>query len=367
MHIYQNTELLGMDIDELSRYVLSLGEPEFRGRQIYKWIYQKDNSSFYNMSDLPKNVREKLDEKASISFPRFVKQRVSIDGTRKFLLELNDKKRVETVLIPQTNEKKRYSICLSTQVGCPLGCKFCATGASGFVRNLHSFEIIGQLLTSRRELRRRLKVDNTENLITNVVFMGMGEPMLNYDALIKAIHIINDRKGINIGQRHITISTSGEVKGIKKLMQEDLQVTLAISLHACNNELRNELIPLNRKYPLEQLFEVLRRYIEKTGRRVTFEYILLDEVNNFKKDADNLIKLVKPLLANVNLIPYNEVEGLEFKRPSLYKIKQFYQYLKDNGINVTLREEHGTDIEAACGQLAAKTERRYYSRLSQKI
>jgi len=351
-----------MDRDELSRYLLSLGEPEFRGRQIYKWIYQKDSSSFYNMSDLPKNVREKLDEKACISFPRFIKQRVSIDGTRKFLLELNDKKRVETVLIPQTDEKKRYSICLSTQVGCPIGCKFCATGASGFMRNLHSFEIIGQLLTSRRELSRRLKVENNENLITNVVFMGMGEPMLNYDALIKAIRIINDRKGINIGQRHITISTSGEVNGIKRLMQEDLQVTLAVSLHACDNGLRNELVPLNRKYPLEELFGVLRKYIDKTGRRVTFEYVLLDEVNNSKKDADNLVKLVKPLLANVNLIPYNEVEGLEFKRPPLYKIKQFYQYLKDSGINVTLREEHGTDIEAACGQLAVKTERRCNSR-----
>ncbi len=193
-----------------------------------------------------------------------------------------------------------------------------------------------------------------EQLITNIVYMGMGEPLLNYDEFMKSIYIINDHKGINIGQRHITVSTSGYVPGIKKLLAEDLQLTLAISLHACDNKLRNELVPINRQFPLEMLFNEVKEYTLKTNRRVTFEYVMLDGVNVSAKDAEAMIKAVRPMLANVNLIPYNEVSGLEYRRPSPVKIEQFYKWLVAGGLNVTLREERGGDIEAACGQLAAR-------------
>ncbi len=353
MNMKTKTELLRMGIKELEDFMDSIGEPRYRGRQVHKWIYKKAVSSFYDMSDLSRDLRTKLDELARISIPRVLKQRASIDGTRKFLMELEDKKRIESVIIPHSrNKDTRYTLCISTQVGCPVGCVFCATGNSGFQRNLEAYEMIGQVLGSERELRKRLK-SNENGLITNVVYMGMGEPMLNYDQVIKSIYSLNDPKGINIGQRHITISTSGDVRGINRLAQENLQVTLAISLHACSNELRDRLIPLNRKYPLEELIKSIKQYIRLTNRRVTFEYLLLDGVNNRKEDAEKLITMLKPLLANVNLIPYNEVEGLEFKQPSPQQVNEFYHYLLQAGVNVTLREEKGADIEAACGQLRA--------------
>lgn len=354
METKEKTEFLGMGTKDLEDFMSSIGEPRFRGRQIHKWIYQKDEDSFYQMSDLPKELRSRLDEIAVISFPRVLKQRVSADGTRKYLLEFTDKKRVETVLIPQTNDKNtRYSLCLSTQVGCPIGCSFCATSKNGFQRNLTAGEIVGEFLSSRRELKKKIK-SNEENLISNVVYMGMGEPMLNYDEVIKSIYVLNDHKGINLGQRSITVSTAGDIKGIEKLANENLQVTLAISLHACDDELRNKLVPINRKYPLASLLKAVEFYISRTNRRITFEYVMLDEVNISRKDADNMIKLVKPLLANINLIPYNEVEDLPYKKPEKDKIKQFYNWLAEAGLNVTIREEKGADIEAACGQLTAK-------------
>ena len=357
MDMHNKTELLGMDIEMLEAYLLDIGEPRFRAKQIYTWIYRKEVSSFYEMSDIPKELRLSLDEIAAVSIPRVLKQRVARDHTRKFLFEMNDRKKIETVVIPQNHDKDtRYSLCISTQVGCPIGCSFCATGASGFHRNLLAYEMVGQVLGSRRELSKRLKVKDVQ-LITNVVYMGMGEPMLNYDEMIKSIHMLNDHRGINIGQRHITISTAGELRGIEKLAEEDLQVTLAISLHASNNELRNQLIPLNHKYPLPALMKTVADYIAKSGRRVTFEYVMLEGVNVSTADAMALIKLIKPLLANVNLIPYNEVSGLAFKRPSSEKVKQFYNLLLRGGLNVTLREERGSDIEAACGQLAVQRER----------
>ncbi len=347
-------ELLGKSMEEIQEYLLEMGEPAFRGRQLFKWIYSKEINSFYDMSDLPGELRKNLDLRARISIPRVLKQRVAGDGTRKYLLELRDKKRVETVIIPQGPEKdRRYTLCISTQVGCPVGCSFCATGQAGFQRNMDSYEIIGQVLGSKRELKRKLKT-NAENIISNVVFMGMGEPFLNYEQVIKSIRMINHPKGLNIGQRHITVSTSGEVSGIKRLAHEDLQVTLAVSLHACDDELRNQLLPLNRKYPLHDLLDAVEYYIAETNRRVTFEYVMLDEVNISRRDADNLISLVKPLLANVNLIPYNEVVGLSFKKPSSAKIQQFCNYLLESGLNVSVREEKGADIMAACGQLKAE-------------
>ncbi|MDD3852089.1 MAG: 23S rRNA (adenine(2503)-C(2))-methyltransferase RlmN [Syntrophomonadaceae bacterium] len=347
-------QLLGLSLTELQDFITELGQPAFRARQIYKWIYEKQTASFYEMTDLPREFRQQLDEIAVVSIPRVLKQRVSSDGTRKFLMELDDKKKIEMVVIPQSAEKNtHYSLCISTQVGCPVGCQFCATGYSGFQRNLEAHEMIGQFLGSKRELMRRLK-QNNENIISNIVYMGMGEPFFNYDQVLSSIRILIDPQGVNLGQRHITISTAGEAAGIERLAREDLQVTLAISLHACNDELRDQLVPLNRKYPLKRLMQAVSNYIEITNRRVTFEYIMLDEINVHKQDAQQLIKNVKPLLANVNLIPYNEVETLPFKRPSGYNVRQFYQWLVDGGLNVTIREEHGSDIEAACGQLCIK-------------
>ena len=347
-------QLLGLSLTELQDYITELGQPAFRARQIYKWIYEKQTASFYEMSDLPREFRQQLDEIAIVSIPRVLKQKVSSDGTRKFLMELDDKKKIETVVIPQSSEKNtRYSLCISTQVGCPVGCQFCATGSSGFQRSLEAHEMIGQFLGSKRELMKRLK-QNDENIISNLVYMGMGEPFFNYDQVINSIRILIDPQGVNLGQRHITISTAGEAAGIERLAREDLQVTLAISLHACNDDLRDRLVPLNRKYPLKRLIQAVSDYIEITNRRVTFEYIMLDDINIGKHDAQQLIKMVKPLLANVNLISYNEVETLPFKKPSGYNVRQFYHWLIEGGLNVTIREEHGSDIEAACGQLCIK-------------
>ncbi len=351
----EKKQLLGLGQNQLMEYLISLGEPGFRGKQAHKWIYQKECSSFYEMSDLSRDLRRKLDEKARISIPRVLKQRVGKDGSRKFLMELDDKKRIECVLLPQGKDKKTsYTLCLSTQVGCPIACSFCATGQSGFQRNLKAFEIIGQYLGSKKELHKRLKTPNIE-LISNVVYMGMGEPLLNYDEVLNSVHILNDPQGINLGQRRITISTCGEVTGIKKLARENIQVTLAISLHACNNALRDQLIPLNRKYPLEVLIPAVEHYITSTGRRVTFEYLLLNEINMSKSDANKMIELLKPLLVNVNLIPYNEIEDLPYKKPTTTKVWQFQQWLQDGGLNVTIREERGGDINAACGQLRAES------------
>lgn len=351
------TELLGMNQKDLEQFVISIGERPFRGRQLHQWIYQKEVSSFWEMNDLPRQLRQKLDDLAQISILRVLKQKVSSDGTRKFLLELNDKKRIETVVIPQSYDRDtKYTLCLSSQVGCAVGCSFCATGKSGFQRNLLACEMVGQVLGSNRELIRRLKT-NDDRLITNIVYMGMGEPMFNYEEVIKSIQILNDSKGINIGQRHITVSTSGDVKGICRLADEGLQITLAVSLHACNNQLRNQLIPMNRKYPLEILLPALREFIEKTNRRITFEYIMLDNVNISRKDALDMIKLLKPFLANINLIPYNEVKEAGYSRPSPQKVKTFYNWLLEGGLNVTMREERGSDIDAACGQLAARKDR----------
>jgi 23S rRNA (adenine2503-C2)-methyltransferase len=354
LRITDQTQLLGMNCEQLEEYLLQIGQPRFRGRQIYRWIYQKDTNSFAEMSDIPLSLRQQLDQSAVVSIPMVLKQSLSQDGTRKLLMELEDGQRIETVVIPQTEQRgARHSLCISTQVGCPVGCAFCATGSSGYQRSLHSFEMVGQFLSSRRELRRNLK-KNEDNIISNVVYMGMGEPFFNYDQVLASIYLLIDPQGINLGQRHITISTSGEAKGIKRLAGENLQVTLAVSLHAAHDQLRDRLVPLNRKYPLDKLLDAVDYYIQKTNRRVTFEYIMLDDVNISGDDAHRLIKILKPLLANVNLIPYNEVETLPFKRPSSKKVRQFYNWLVEGGLSVTIREERGGDIEAACGQLCIK-------------
>ncbi len=348
-------ELMGLLPAELENWLQEIGEPAYRGRQIYQWIHQKNVFSFAEMHNLPRTLREKLANTATLYLPPVLKQQLAPDGTRKLLLEMADGKRVETVLIPQQDRgRDRYSICISSQIGCPVKCAFCATGNSGFYRNLTTGEIVGEVLSTRKALHQSLGVPETEKLITNVVYMGMGEPFLNYDAMIKSIRILNEHQGIDMGQRRITVSTSGEVRGIMRLIEENLQVTLAVSLHACNNELRDRLVPMNRKYPLGKLMEALALYYKKTGRRITFEYILLDDCNMSRRDAEDLIRFQKPLGANINLIPYNQVPGLPFKRPAREKTAAFVKYLKEKNVNVTLRGEHGPGIQAACGQLAVQ-------------
>lgn len=354
----EKTELLGMSKEQLEHFAAGLGEQRFRGRQIYRWIYKRNVSSFYEMSDLPKDLRQKFDDNAMVSVPRVVKSRSSRDGTRKFLLELVDKKRIEMVVIPQRwNQGKKFTACISTQVGCPLGCTFCATGRGGFERDLTAGEIVGQVLVAEREIIRREKHNDEERAISNLVFMGMGEPLLNISSVLEAIWLINDSAGINIGQRHMTLSTAGYVPGINRLREEDLQITLAVSLHAATDEQRNEIVPLNRKYPIKELMKSVADYIEHTGRRVTFEYVLLEGINTSAEDASLLAKLVKPLLANVNLIPYNRVDGIGYSTTEPYTAARFLAELEAEGITATIREEMGADIEAACGQLRGRHSR----------
>lgn len=349
------TEILGLNFEEIEKVIVSLGLPRYRASQIYNWLYKRQTHSFFEMGNIPKELREKLNAEISISMPKVIKARISKDGTRKFLLELQDKKKIEVVAIPQHRHKvKRYTICLSSQVGCPLRCAFCATGQSGFERDLTAGEIVGQLVTVEREIRKREKIAQSEKVLSNVVFMGMGEPLLNLDAVLKAIEIINDERGIGIGQRHITISTAGIIPGIQMLAASSLQVTLAISLHATTDELRSRLIPVNRRFPLEPLMEAVNNYIRQTGRRVTFEYLLIKGINDSVTDAIRLAKMVNSLLANLNLIPYNPIDSCEFQRPDQETIDSFYSLLRSEGVNVTMREEMGTDIEAACGQLKGK-------------
>jgi len=351
------TELLGITRNELIAYLEAMGQPSFRGRQIYSWIYSRSEDSFFAMSDLPKALRQQLDHQAKVTFPMVVKNRVSRDGTRKMLLELEDKKRIESVLIPNNPEKTRYTICVSTQVGCPLGCVFCATGQNGYQRNLYVPEILGQILVGERELKKKIKNIDDSRAITNVVFMGMGEPLANYDHLIEAIRIINDFYGINIGQRHITISTAGIPNKIRELANEELQTTLAVSLHAADDTTRSSLMPINRRHSLQDLMTAIDYYIEKTGRRVTFEYILIQGINDQARDIANLVRLCRHRLVNVNLIPYNPVLNLQFESPSPQAVQWFALQLQENGVNAIVRQEHGADIEAACGQLKALEDR----------
>ncbi|NLV15859.1 MAG: 23S rRNA (adenine(2503)-C(2))-methyltransferase RlmN [Syntrophomonadaceae bacterium] len=352
------TEILGLSFEEIESVIVGLGLPRYRANQIYHWLYKRQTHSFFGMGNIPKELRETLNAQLSISLPKMIKARISKDGTRKFLLELPEKKRIEVVAIPQHRHKdRRYTICLSSQVGCPLRCAFCATGQSGFERDLTAGEIVGQLVVAEREIRKREKIAHSEKVLSNVVFMGMGEPLLNLDAVLKAIEIINDERGIGIGQRHITISTAGIIPGIEMLAASKLQVTLAISLHAATDEQRSSLIPVNRRFSLEPLMEAVNDYIRKTGRRVTFEYVLIKGINDSAADAVRLAKMVNSLLANLNLIPYNPTDVCEFQRPDQETINSFYALLKNKGVNVTFREEMGADIEAACGQLKGRLAR----------
>ncbi|MDO8670315.1 MAG: 23S rRNA (adenine(2503)-C(2))-methyltransferase RlmN [Dehalococcoidia bacterium] len=343
-----NVCLLDLSSGQIERFLSSMDVPAFRGRQIENWIYQGLVYDFEQMTNLPVALRHGLAEAAEI-LPFAVRAEMqSTDGeTRKVLLELHDGSAIEAVFMsydPTTSTKGRSTVCVSTQAGCAVGCSFCATGRGGFVRNLSAGEIVGQVLYFAAQGGR----------ITNVVFMGQGEPLRNFDAVWKAIEILNSSGGLGIAARHLTVSTAGIVPGIRRLSSKTLQVGLALSLHAPNDDLRNTLVPLNRKYPIRDLLSACWDYTAKTGRRVTFEYVLIRGVNDGALQARELGALLSGHLAHINLIPVNPVDDLALQPPTRQGVASFQAELHRKGITSTLRIERGQDILAACGQLMLK-------------
>jgi 23S rRNA (adenine2503-C2)-methyltransferase len=333
-----------LTLEELKSTLKDWGKAPFHAKQIFFWIYHKGVSDFNQMSDLPLDLRRQLKEKFYLSSLRLIKSVESRDGTEKLLFELQDKNLIEAVIIPA---KDRITGCVSTQVGCKFSCFFCASGLLGFKRNLTQGEIIEQVLYLKNKSKHRL---------THLVFMGMGEPLDNYDFAIKAIRIINSPEGMHIGARRITISTCGITPGIKKLSGEGLQIELSVSLHAADDKTRTKIMPVNKKYPLKELMSACREYVKQTNRQVTFEYILIKGLNSDLQSAANLSKILKGWNCKVNLIPSNVVKECRIEPPNKMDILFFKDCLVKQGINVTLRKPRGEDIEAACGQLRLKTQ-----------
>jgi 23S rRNA (adenine2503-C2)-methyltransferase len=361
------TDLLGLTLAEMQAWLKEKGEPAFRAKQIYSWLFQRLVSSFDEMGNLPLNLRAKLAAEARIG-PGIVRseQHSKDDRTRKILLELEDGKLIESVLMlypPLGESSERATVCVSSQAGCAFGCTFCATGQMGFDRHLSSGEIVAQVLHFARELRTTpwaaagLPGSKPIDHITNIVLMGMGEPLHNYDNVLKALRILNSPDGFHLGARHMTVSTVGLVPAIRKLSQEQLQVNLAISLHAPTNELRGRTMPVNRKWPIEELMAAIHDYITATHRQVTFEYVLLAGVNDTPEYAHKLGELLAPLkqFAHVNCIPVNATSA-EFRPPTGEAIRDFRNILREHGVSNSVRAERGDDIAAACGQLRTRFE-----------
>ena len=335
-------EIVGKNIEELEQFMLANDQSKFRAKQVYNWVYLKSVKTFDDMTDLPLSARELLKEKAVLSSVSVKDKQVSKDGTMKFLFELKDGSFAEAVLMRFDN-RANLTACISTQVGCPMGCTFCATAKLGFVRNLEIDEIIQQIFLIQAD---------TGLKVTNIVYMGQGEPLLNFDNLIGSIKVF--REHFQIGARRITVSTCGLIPQINKLADLDFQSTLAISLHAPNQEKRVEIMPVAKKYKFEELISTLRKYTETTGRRVTVEYVLMKDINDSVDDAKQLAHAIAKLKSNVNLIVYNQNEKSPYKKPSKEAIQKFKYLLEASGKKVTIRLERGADIDAACGQLSAK-------------
>ncbi len=352
------TNLLDLEPAALVRWCGELGEKPFRAKQLQRWIHQFGESDFEAMTDLAKSLREKLKTYATIAAPTIISDHTSTDGTRKWLLDVGNGNAVETVFIPEEN---RGTLCVSTQAGCAVNCRFCSTGKQGFSRNLSVGEIIGQLWMAENLLRRTKGVPQGpkgERQITNVVMMGMGEPLLNYEPTVAALKLMLDDNAYGLSRRRVTVSTSGVVPMIDKL-SGDCPVALAVSLHASNDPLRDELVPLNRKYPLKDLLAACRRYLEFAPRDfITFEYCMLDGVNDTDTHARELIALVADVPCKFNLIPFNPFPESGLKRSNNVRIKAFAQVLMDAGIVTTVRKTRGDDIDAACGQLAGEVQDR---------
>ncbi len=354
--------LTGETLESLTARLQEKGEPAFRAKQIMEWLYKKRAHSWDDMTNLSKPLRAWLDETFILLPLKLIHGKQSLDVTDKLLLELGDRSLIETVIIrvPQEGvglENSRKTICISTQVGCAMGCKFCASGLMGLKRDLDAGEIVAQLLhVCYREDERTPRARAELVSFDNIVVMGMGEPLANYEAITTALKIINADWGLNFGARRITLSTSGLVPNILRLADEPINVRLAISLHGATNEVRTQIMPINKAYPLEKLIPAVREFSEKHGRMVTLEFILIEDVNDSFDQAEKLRDIAMDLHAHVNLIPYNTVEGLPWKRPSATRQEKFADILRRARVSVTLRREKGHDIDAACGQLRLKTE-----------
>ncbi len=338
--------LLELVPSELEGLAERLGEPRYRGRQLATWLFRKTVANLEAMSDLPREFRQRLAAEAVIELPEIEQRTPSEDGSEKFVLRLADGARIQSVLMPDDG---RLTLCLSTQVGCGFGCAFCFTGTMGVGRNLTAGEIVGQLVAARSTLP-------AETRISHLVYMGMGEPLANYDATVKSLRLLTDPNAFGYSPRRITVSTVGLVSGIKKLAKENLKVNLAISLHATTNPVRTRLMPVNKSWALEDLLATCRSFPLPERRRMTFEYVLLHEVNDSTEDALRLTRLLKGIRAKVNLIPFNDWEGAGFRRPPLSRILAFQNLLLEHGLTATIRWSKGEDIGAACGQLAEKRE-----------
>ena len=336
------TNLLGLDADGLERFFAAQGEKPFRARQVLRWVHQRRESDFAQMSDLAKDLRAKLAAGASVEAPQIVGDTAAADGTRKWLLKVDGANAVEAVFIPEAN---RGTLCVSSQAGCVLDCAFCSTGKQGFNRNLSTAEIVGQLWLANRLL-------GGERPVTNVVMMGMGEPLLNLDNVIPALRLMLDDNAYGLSRRRVTVSTAGVVPGIDRL-RDECPVALAVSLHAPNDELRDRLVPVNRKYPLSELAKACNRYLDKAPRDfITFEYVMLDGVNDRDEHARELVALAGKVKSKFNLIPFNPFPRSEFKRSPPERIRRFADILARAGLTATTRKTRGDDIAAACGQLA---------------
>ncbi|MBP0018472.1 MAG: 23S rRNA (adenine(2503)-C(2))-methyltransferase RlmN [Cyanobacteria bacterium SBLK] len=328
--------LLGRSLEQLTEWVRSQGQPPYRGKQLHQWLYQKGARSLSDITVFPKQWRSEV-ETVKVGRSRVHHRSIAPDQTRKYLLRLEDDALVETVGIPT---EKRLTVCVSSQVGCPMNCDFCATGKGGFLRNLKAWEIVDQVLTVQEDFQRR---------VSNVVFMGMGEPLLNLDEVVASVRTLNEDVGI--AQRSLVISTVGIPHRIRQLAEHNLQVTFAVSLHAPEQKLRAQLIPGAKHYPLEKLLSDCRKYVNMTGRRVTFEYILLAGVNDSPKQAIALAKLIQGMQSHVNLIPYNPISEADYQRPKTHDIQQFKHALEQYKIAVSVRYSRGLETDAACGQL----------------
>ena len=334
--------IFSMTYDNLENYFISINDKKFRATQLYDFLYKKRIYDLNVMNNIPNTTKDKLREDFNFSFIKILKKQEDTD-VKKYLFELTDGNRIESVLM---YHNYGISLCVSSQVGCNMGCRFCESGRLKKVRNLEPYEIVEQLLLIEKDLNIK---------ITHVVVMGIGEPFDNYDNVMDFIRIITSNKGIDLGSRHITVSTCGVVPGIIKFMNDFNQVNLAISLHAPNDEIRNKIMPISKAYKLDELMDTVKLYINKTNRRITFEYIMLDGINDTLACAKELANLLKGINCYVNLIPYNETENIEFKRSKKMQILAFYDILKKNNIAVTIRREFGGNVDAACGQLRAKS------------
>lgn len=330
------------NLEELKEELIALGEKKYRAEQIFQWLYIDKVKEFDDMTNLSIELRNKVKENFCICNYKILKKQESSDGTKKYLFDVLDGNAIETVLMQYHHGK---TICVSSQIGCKMGCKFCASTGIQFVRNLSAGEIVEQIIAVEQDIGEK---------ISNIVFMGIGEPFDNYDNVMKAVRIINHPKGLNIGARHISISTSGLVPRIYDFANEELQCTLSISLHATSNEKRSSMMPVNTRYPIEELMKACRDYIAKTNKRISFEYALAKDNNDNLEDAKELVKLLKGMLCHVNLIPINKIENGKFTKSTNENIIKFRDYLNENGIVATIRRELGSDIDAACGQLRRK-------------